>query len=145
MTHCKLFWRRHHVSIFCSLFRISNELCLQAGLNMTNTPRLLNNISSGFAHCMLFIYLFTQWRSISSFLCSRMAHSAASSMSPFTTSFYQSTSPHSLLYRAQLQPSSPRPSPQTAIVHSKLESPSSSTPYLGYTSTITGAPGILQT
>ena len=51
------------MSTFCSPFRVSNELCLKAGVNLTNITRLVNNILSEFAHCMFFFFFLTRRRS----------------------------------------------------------------------------------
>ena len=85
----------------------------------------------------MFFFFFDSTAFFSSCPCSRMAHSAASSSSPFTTNFYESTSSRSPSYRTHLQSSSAadgekainartRCSPQAAIVHGNMESPLSS-------------------
>ena len=131
------------MSIFYSPFRVSNELCLQAGLNITNTPQLVNNIPSEFAHCMFFFFF-----SVDGVLFphSRVPEWLTAQRHPRRSlrPIFMSPHPSAVLRTA--------PSCNPHLPHKQLSStatwnprPPPRHPYLDYTSTITGAPGIRQT
>jgi hypothetical protein len=135
------------VSTFCSPFCVSNELCLKAGLNLTNITRLVNNIPSEFAHCMFFFL--TRRRS---FPHARVPEWLTTQRHPcrLLRPIFTSPHPHAVLRTAPIsnphrQPMVKSPSTRAlAVPHKQLTSavtwnPRSPPrhPYLDYTSVMT--------